>query len=120
MPSCVMPLTIPESELICELTWQNWGWLIHTLATGQPKDLELFVADPASWIERRAETAILCWGAVPVYLDSSTGKLAIQHNSLPAGAQLARQRQQREAGGSSSGHLPPLVVEMVPFGDASG
>ena len=64
--------------------------IVDSMSSISESVVEPCVADPASWIERRKEAARLCWDAVPVYLDCSTGKITTSHHRLPHTAQTAR------------------------------
>ena len=89
------PLTAEENDLICELSWDSFDWLIDQLSTSSAEELKNIVYDPAAWVERLRRTALFARDAVPVYLDPSTGKL------LQSVDQLAGQGANLEAEGAS-------------------
>ena len=81
-PGNVVPFTGAENDLICMLSWQNMDWLLNLIATGSPKELNKYVADPEGMIKNRHKVSLCFQDAVPVYLDLSTGKVAVRYDCL--------------------------------------
>ena len=81
-PGNVVPFTAAENDLICMLSWQSMDWLQYLIATGSPKELKKYVADPEGMIKNRHKVSLCFQDAVPVYLDLSTGKVAVRYDCL--------------------------------------
>ena len=81
-PGNVVPFTAAENDLTCMLSWQDMDWLQYLIATGSPKELRKYVADPEGMIKNRHKESLCFQYAVPVYLDLSTGKVAVRYDSL--------------------------------------
>ena len=81
-PGNVVPFTAAENDLICMPSWQQWDGLLHKIATGIVHELRTYVADPEGLIKNRNNVSLCFQDAVPVYLDLSTGKVAVRYDCL--------------------------------------
>jgi len=116
-PSNVVPFTAAENDLICELSWQSWDYLIDILARASEQHLSVFVADPAGLIANRATISLNFQDAVPVYLDLSTGKILVRYAHLDE--RHKRSLRKRRAAKGETEELPEVESVTLPS-DAVG
>ena len=78
--------------MLMKLGWQCFDRLCWILAYGSEEQLANFVAKPEEFIEHREDLPVVHTDAVPVYLDTGTGKILVSTRVLDAAARrrLAR------------------------------
>eukprot|EP00973_Karenia_brevis_P064185 8919207-Karenia_brevis.AAC.1 len=77
IPNVQIPISCRQLQVNLDLGFQSFDRLLHMLQYADEEVLSDFVADPKSWIEHRAETAIIMSDAAPVYLNLGGSKKLI-------------------------------------------
>ena len=103
-PGNMSTYTAEENQLICELTWQSFDYLIQLLKYGSKEEIMPIIADASLWIENREQTVIHARDAVPVYLDTGVGRVLIPASELDK----RNQRDRARAKGEPGSELPQL------------
>ena len=80
------PMSPEESRLVCFLSWQSFDRIVHLLCYGNLDTLAEFCADPLLLQQQRENIPVVGSDAVPVYLDTSTGKVLVSGDVITAQA----------------------------------
>mgnify|MGYP001181987470 FL=1 len=111
VPNLTMPMTSEEADLDQLLTLQHFSHIVYKLATADAAELKSWISDPEAWIEDRPNTAWVSSDAVPVYLDTSTGKVLVDLQAI----QQLGQRRRRKGESATTFAQRRGAVEKVPL-----
>ncbi len=70
--------------MLSKLGWMSWDRLCYILSHGSVEELANFVANPEKFVKHREELPVVGSDAVPVYLDTATGKILVSTRVLDA------------------------------------